>query len=384
VRGVSLVGASAENPDAGETLVRGTGLVTGSEYWARFQTTVLTGDPTASSRIAGLTLEQGNEPDGGWTTPEQTGVWCDLGNAPPMGGTDVSPNTLIDTVTFGPGYVIGVELVARAQGCNLAVRASTFLGGSAAGGVLAAGIGCGSPYGDPLNPPHTIAVTVGDGTSAGQNLFRGFTEGGIGVSVAGCTSRAIVNENVIEDGYEGVFLSGATDPLSGVVPSVTVQNTVFQSLEQGLVIDGAGLSVDLSDDVFESTHAPTSASTGGPAVSIPLGSSAPARVTSRGSTFLGNDIGLYIGSGWLTDSIVVDFGTVNSPGGNVFACNGKSSAGVFKEADVWVAASSDGTGSLSLDGNSWANGTPSIVLTDASPPSVSDTSPGKATAACPP
>ncbi len=130
----------------------------------------------------------------------------------------------------------------------------------------------------------------------------------------------------------------------------------------------------LSGNTF---HEVTSAGSmqGWPAIGLLLlcDSSAFPTVRVRGNSFLGNDNGVQIRTGFDCSPLTLDFGTAHDPGGNTFRCNSSlaadASSGLSADFGVYVPNAPPGS-SVPCEGNAWDHAPPTGDDLVATGPSV--------------
>jgi hypothetical protein len=318
---------------------------------------VLVGDPAATSKLASLTIQQ---PSRVQDTPH-VGVVCDDGSA--------AASTILEGVTItGFGHDVLVATSNGPSGCNLTVTASTF---------SYAHTGIWSRAG-PCAPGPSILLNIG--APSAPNLFVGMRETssdayggpyGAGIELDGCVSRAIIQSGTFQDSDVGIYLA---DPTFWGTSSYSILGGHFQNIAYlGLFLLGSATVQELTGNTFENVAAlATNARPPGSIANAILFETdlrtgeTPQIVKARMNVLRENDNAIDFGPGVLRRPS--DFGTHDSPGGNVFQCNSGPALGV-PSGDIRVSATSGGdAGVLPFVGNTWDEAPPRVAYAqDAGP-----------------
>jgi serine/threonine-protein kinase len=353
--GVSLVGAGQE-----ATVLEGLGPVPSDETPYADDpppalAAIVVGDDAALTRIGDIGLRSGAAK----SSMHDFGIYCDRGD-PARGLTVLSA---IATDVLDVGVVATATRSGPPSACRLQVLASTFR--NAWTGIFARGeCTAGVP---------AVGIDVGDGTPDGANRFTEMHDDagdGAGVEVWDCVDHAWVRKNSFITSDQGVSIEQHDDRKSGKHPfeDIIIEGNRFEALRRA----GVHLALDatvgrLENNSFSNIgYAATGPAAPGASAALLLDSGAwptgfPRVLRARRNSFVGNRTGVLLdGEFGFADSAPSDFGTVDDPGGNVFACNSSRGDGV-PGRDVVVRVPSRGVGALPFAGNGWDHAPPTIV-----------------------
>jgi hypothetical protein len=346
VRGdITLVGAGVD-----ATVIEGVGASSHREAGGaltddQLTATLIVGSPHRRVELRDLTLRSGHK------RPEfhSFGVLCDEGNAR-ASGEQPPPNLVVERVRFGPGYDSGLAvtttLVPAASGCNSRVSTSRFTENW--NGIFA--LGCGAGLGE---VPTALDLDPGaDDTGSVFESSRYDEESGAGVLLWGCVARAHIRRAVFRNGSVGVQIDQRPPPsIFAAGYDIRIIDSEFGPLDvAGLRLWRAPQIAALTGNRFEGIV--------GAALHLEdhEGDGSPSLV-GRNNVFRRNGVALSI-SGAHPLAASVDLGTDESPGHNVFSCNGLAVDGGRRRSAVEATVLTGGQ--LQLAGNEW----------DLSPPTV--------------
>jgi hypothetical protein len=142
---------------------------------------------------------------------------------------------------------------------------------------------------------------------------------------------------------------------------VIKHNTFERLTNTGVDTYGSYVFIDeLSDNRFLDIALPPSEPAGGAAAGVTTGLRALGKV--RRNEFIGNDIGMSIYVRPEVAAVVLDLGTANDPGGNVFRCNSgvNSGGGDLLFGGNQSDPGANWAGTIPLRGNAWDHAPPTI------------------------
>jgi hypothetical protein len=312
--------------------------------------TMVLGDAAKTVRVSGMTIESGRPllTDGAYTF----GLFCDRGSATAAALPQPQRNTIVDDVTIGPGYHSALVVTSSAgSGCNLSLARSS-ISDSGRGAWL---VGC-APGG---TGRQGVAATIGDGTPGGGNSFhqiygqRATTrDPGLAIAIDGCTTELIADGNQISDSGVGIF-DDEQEPTH-----LVIRNNELANLAASGVLAAGQASIDeLRGNRFERIRAgdPWWQPYGGIGAALVLRDGAQVR-KARGNLFLGNNTGVRIEGAAVSASRVLDFGTSDDQGNNIFRCNARLDGDTG--FGVWVDVANGSTSPLAFAGNQWDHRVP--------------------------
>jgi hypothetical protein len=216
----------------------------------------------------------------------------------------------------------------------------------------------------------------------GGNVFRNFSTrigslswNGAGLVTLDAVTGVRVRYNRFSESDVGIWVAqSASDHFE-------IEQNDFASINNvGMRLSGPVIVNPLSGNKF---HEVTSAGTmqGWPAIGLLFvcdSNAAFPSVRVRGNSFLGNDNGVQIRTGFDCSPLTLDFGTMNDPGGNTFRCNSSlaadASPGLSADFGVYVPNAPPGS-TIPCEGNAWDHAPPSGDDLVVSGPSVDTANP---------
>jgi hypothetical protein len=353
LRGVAVQGAGASR-----TIIAGSRLfdprAKGGAYGDRLYATIVMGDNSRATRLAGFTLQPGRSNPG----PYYYGVYCAEGNAAAADANPTEPNTVLDDLVIGPEYDTGLVATTSTKpvnsGCNVRVTRTSFERSYT--GIWAFGCnptaGHGTPNGEGEVP---VALELGDGTAAGGNTFHHQDlpdNNATGVSVGGCVTHVSVRYNVFNELNGGVYIEQPLGSGPANRNHFFFENNTFERLSTfGLYVRGGAIRIEkLQSNRFSEITTVYRPGTGYQGLGIGLDglseNAMPLIVKARNNVFVANDAAMAIHSpNYLPSFPKSDFGTPEDadagtsfdPGNNVFSCNSEpAGADVVASADIII------------------------------------------------
>jgi hypothetical protein len=345
VRGpIDIIGAGPE------TIVRGAGSDDHRQAGGAIATvhpaTFVVGESEARVRLSQLAV-MGDRGDR--LESYSVGIFCDRGNAQPAGTPQPEPNVVVDHVTIGRGYEIGILVSnSRQSGCNLSLTSSRM--SELMCGVWIVGCGTGPGEGHAWMP---VAAQIG--APAQGNLFERFLRDntnvpGAAVRMWDCSAQLIMQGNTARDTLMGLDLAQHDG-----LPRVIVADNTFANLHGAGVRAGAYAVIDeLRDNTFRWIgDAP---SNGLEAGALQLREHSQLK-RARGNHLVANAAGVIISGDAITPRRIIDFGRDDDKGNNSFSCNSAlNDRG--RGFDVLVDVARGSTAPLGFAGNQWDRSPP--------------------------
>jgi hypothetical protein len=343
-----------EGAGSDKTIISGLGfsqMEVNRDVRGEYMSTIVMGHEEFVRRIANVSLRPGNR------LPQMRtfGVFCKRGNAPQTWEAPVQPNAMIHGVDIAGAYTSGVDV---SIGCNLALTSSKI--SDSEYGVTAEGCFGQWRYGYP-------ALELGDGTPGGGNEFENIkaSDNWAAAVYSRSCARVSATYNYFHDSNVGILLGGAAAYVEGADHAI-IENNRFEDLDHaGVFLHGGRVVVDsLSGNRFEristELHEDPPVGVGLASVSYDDEEPLPQVLRARNNTFRLNDVAVNIqGVSPLTLERIIDFGTTESPGGNVFSCNSTGATSWIAGGDVRLdVPNADGV-TLPFAGNMWDHLPPS-------------------------
>jgi hypothetical protein len=337
--------------------------------------TVVMGDDSRVTHLAGLTLQPGRSNPG----PYYYGVYCDGGNAAAADAPATEPNTVLDDLVIGPDYDTGLlattSTLPAKSGCNVRVTRTSFERSYT--GIWAFGCNPTAGYNTPAAGEVPVALELGDGTAAGGNTFHHqdvIDNTGKGVSVGGCVTHVSARYNSFTDLDGGMYIEQSLGSGPANRNHFLIDNNTFERLSTfGLYARGGAIRIDelLSNRFSEITTA-NRLGTGYAGLGIGLDglseNAMPLVVKARKNVFVANDEAIAMHSpSYLSTFPTSDFGTPANadagidPGNNVFSCNSEPPGAdpiAAADIEVWF-EQAPAPVTLFFAGNVWDRAVPS-------------------------
>jgi hypothetical protein len=305
--------------------------------------TVLIGSPSRIDAIRGVTLTPGEGVRTGSVAVAVVDGNLTVGDA---GLPNAPANSLIADSVIGPGYNVGVHMLASlasGSGGNVRVVNTAILGSWH--GIYS--FGCAE------NSPVQYYGRVDVTNSSLSSLTTG-------IELAGCTSLS-VKTTTIRDSDIGVYLF--PDVVTDTLPQrIEFLSNAFERLTT-FGIYSVGMVGEISGNTFSSIVSDGQ----GPAFALFLDGKAVPHASvhrARRNQFVGNDVAIVLYSPNPLDATnVFDFGTASDPGQNHFRCNSASVSRLlnYKGYDIAIDPPAVPDWVFHLHGNGWDHAPPFLM-----------------------